>query len=121
MEDIRKQQIELLETVCDYTGRLIPAMTDVVGELLGEKQDDTIDFLGQIIDALNFVLESFNVTMDLLNEEEKLIDKDELEASVQRLSTAMLDKNYEDAAKIMDSDFLPFLKTYQNRAAVLTA
>lgn len=121
MDDIRQQQLDALKMVADYSDRLIPAMTDVIAELKGEQQDDTLAFLAQIIDALNFVIETFNVTRDLVNEKEIVIDEDDLESTVNRLSDAMISKNYEKAAQVMDERVLPFLKTYNASARTLTA
>lgn len=113
--DRKEQQIELLQTVNDYCGRLLPAMNEVIGELKGEKKEDTVEFLIQIIDGFNFVIEAYNVTRDLINEDGNVINDSELEDAVQRLSKVMIAKEYEKAADILESDVIAFIDKVKGR------
>lgn len=114
--DIREQQIELLVTVNEYAGKLVPAMKEVIGELKGEQKEDTVAYLGQIIDGLNFVIEAYNVTKDLINEEGNIVDEKEFEDSIQKLSKVMMAKEYDKAADVLDSDIVPFLEKVEEKS-----
>ncbi len=118
MEDIRVQQMEALKMADEYLKKLIPSMEAVIEELNGKEKEDTQEYLNQVIEGLNFMIETFNATMDLINEENTVIDKEEINREVLNLSDAMLSKNYRHAATIMDSGILPFLKTLEQTAAL---
>ncbi|MDO5572641.1 MAG: molecular chaperone [bacterium] len=117
-EDVRTQQVEALQTVNEYIGKLIPSMETVAGELSGDKQEDTDAYLQQIIDGLNWVIEVFNGTMSLINEERVIMDKDEINREVVQLSEALIDKNDARVATVLESGILPFLKQFQTISAM---
>ena len=117
MDNIREQKLEALRTAKDYLDKLIPAMEEVVSEIKGEMKEDTIDFLLQIVDGLNFMIETYNATRDIVNEPEVLIVDDVLEASVGRLSDGFSRKDYPVIADELSSDMIPFLKVFKEAAA----
>ena len=49
MATVKEQQLEALKDSADYMDRLIPSMEQVIAEIRGEMQDDTIDFLHQVV------------------------------------------------------------------------
>lgn len=120
MEDYRLQQIEAISMVSEYIEKLIPAMTEVCEELTGTMKADTLDYLKQIIDAFNFVIETYNVTKDVVNEDGVLIIDSELDKEVNRLSDAMIAKDYKKAGMIMSGSIIDFLKVYHERAIALS-
>ena len=117
MDTIREQKLEALRTADEYLAKLIPAMEQVIGEIKGDMQEDTIDFLHQIIDGFNFMIETYNVTRDLVNDPEPLIVDEELEASVGRLSDGFSKKDYTAIADELSTDIVPFLKVFKEAAA----
>lgn len=117
-EELRAQQIEALQTVNEYIEKLIPNMETVAEELSGEKQEDTDTFLKQIIDGLNWVIEVFNGTMSLINEERQIMDKDAINREVVQLSEALIDKNDQRTATVLESGIVPFLKEFQTVSAL---
>lgn len=121
MESIREQQIEALKTADEYLGRLIPAMEQVCSEIKGDMQEDTIEFLLQIIDGFNFMIETYNVTRDIVNDPEPLINDDQLEKVVGSLSEGFSKKDYASIAEELSSDIVPFLKVFKAAAEQKTA
>ena len=117
METIKEQKIEALKTAEDYLGRLIPAMEQVVSEIKTQMQDDTVDFLLQIMDGFNFMIETYNVTRDMINDPEPLINDDQLENAVGRLSEGFSKKDYTAIADELSNDIIPFLKVFKEAAA----
>ena len=113
MGTIEEQKKEALKTVAEYLGKLIPAMENVIAEIKGEMQEDTVDFLLQVIDGLNFVIETYNVTRDVVNDPEPLIIDDQLEKAVAALSEGFSKKDYPAIADELAQDIVPFLKVFK--------
>ena len=117
MDAIREQKLEALKTAGEYLEKLIPAMEQVISEIKGEMQEDTIDFLLQIIDGFNFMIETYNVTRDLVNDPEPLINDDQLEKTVGSLSDGFSKKDYAAIADELSNDIVPFLRVFKEAAA----
>ena len=116
MEDIREQKLEALKTAAEYIEKLLPAMEEVISEIRGQMQEDTVDFLLQIIEGFNFMIETYNVTRDLVNDPEPLINDDELERTVGSLSDGFSKKDYNAIADELSTDVVPFLKVFKAAA-----
>ena len=116
MATIREQQLEALKDSADYLGRLIPSMQQVVSEIRGEMQEDTVDFLHQIVDGLNFMLETYNVTRDIVNSDGSLVSEDVLEESIGRMSEGFAGSDYGKIAGELDSTMIPFLEAFKEAA-----
>ncbi len=95
MEDNRKEQMEALEVLTDFNGRLVKNMTIIVKELSGERLDDTDKFLKSIVDAINWEIQVVNGTIELLNDGKERIDKEEFNRAIVSLNDAISAK--EDA------------------------
>lgn len=89
MEDNRKEQMEALEVLTDFNGRLVKNMTIIVKELLGERLDDTDKFLKSIVDAINWEIQVVNGTIELLNDGKERINKEEFNRAIVSLNDAI--------------------------------
>ncbi len=116
MDNIREQQNEALRTAAEYIEKLIPAMEQVVSEINGQMQEDTVEFLLQTIDGLNFMIETYNVTREIVNDPEPLINDDQLEKAVGVLSEGFSKKDYPAIAEELTGDMIPFLKVFKTAA-----
>ena len=116
MDAIREQKLEALKNAEEYPEKLIPAMEQVISEIKGDMQEDTIDFLLQIIDGFNFMIETYNVTRDIVNDPDPLINDDQLEKTVGNLSEGFSKKDYNAIADELSSDIVPFLKVFKEAA-----
>ncbi len=121
MDTIKEQKIEALKTAEEYLGKLIPAMEQVVEEIRTQMQEDTVDFLLQIMDGFNFMIETYNVTRDMINDPEPLINDEQLESAVGRLSEGFSKKDYPSIADELSTDILPFLKVFKEAAGRIAA
>lgn len=119
MEDIRIQQIEVLETGVEYVQKLIPATKEILPELRGDEKEDTIDYLNQIIDGINFVIEIVNATMSLINEKEEILNKDGIEEQVQRLNEGLKQKDYVKVAQVLEEGMLPFMDIFYQVSSII--
>lgn len=95
MEDNRAEQIEALEVLQEFNGRLLQNMNIIVKEFSGARLDDTDNFLKAIIDAINWEVQVVNGTMSLINENEERIDKNVFNAKIMAFADAYAAK--EDA------------------------
>ena len=93
MGDKRQNQIEILQSLAEYTQRLNKAMETVATELCGQKEDDTDEFLKQIIEGINWSIQALNGTLDIVNEDEIRIDKEEVNDKIVAFSKAYQSNN----------------------------
>lgn len=119
-QSLKQQQLMELEGFYIYSQKLIPANETVGGELRGNRQEDTDEYLKSIINGVNWTIEVLNRTMDLINEEETVIDKEKVNSGVLMLGEAIKEKNDEKIANSLTEDILPFLTVFSTRAAILT-
>ena len=108
--DLRQQQIDALEMAVEYLDKLIPSMEQVISEIKGQMQEDTIDFLIQIIDGLNFMFETYNATKDLISSKGSVFNDEALEEVVNRLSDGFSKKDYVKIAMELETSIVPFLQ-----------
>ena len=88
MEDMKKQQLEVLEEAKDYCQKVLHCIDTVIPELKGDKKDDTDEYLRMTVDAVNNTLEMYNATRSLVQEHSD-IDEAEVNAAVSTLGTAL--------------------------------
>lgn len=99
MEENRAEQVEALEVLIEFNGRLVHNMEIIVKELSGERLDDTDAFLKSIIDAINWEVQVVNGTMGVLNEGKVRLDKESFNAAIIALSEAI---NQRDDARMAE-------------------
>ena len=121
MEDIRMQQVEALEVGVEYVQKLIPAVKEILPELRGEKKEDTMDFLNQIIDGINFMIDIVNATMPLINEKEEILNKDGIEEKVQLLNAGLQARDNVKTAQALEEGILPFMDIFYQVASIILA
>lgn len=101
MDTARAEKLEALEAARDYSERLKRGMQTVAEAFRSNNRDADIEtLLKQCIDGLNWVIEIYNRTSDVLNEKEVLIQKEQVNESIQALSVAL---QADDGTKIADS------------------
>lgn len=99
MEDNRKEQVEALEVLGEFNGRLVKNMKIIVKELSGSRLDDTDKFLKAIIDAINWEIQVVNGTLEVLNEGKERLNKANFNTEVIALSKAINDNNDAEMAE----------------------
>lgn len=119
MEDLRKEQIEALETLQPYIKKLQAGIKEIIPELEGEKREDTEDFLKQILNGINWTIEVINRTQDVFQEKGKAIDKEEINDNISKLSKALKNKEDKEVAAIFNSGILPCLYTLEKSLEVI--
>lgn len=116
MEDIRAQQIEALEVFKNYNSRLVKSMDSIIPELEGDRKDDTDKFLDEIVKGINWEIGILNGTMDFINEKEERIKKEEINASILKLSKALEGKKDSEIAASL-KETLPVFENFGTVAA----
>ncbi|WP_073279975.1 hypothetical protein [Anaerocolumna jejuensis] len=119
-ESLKIKQLEALEELYHYSQKLIPAIETVSGELRGNGQEDTDEYLKSILNGINWIIEVLNRTMDLVNVGEVIIDKEKINLVIHDLGEAIKGKNDEMIAEALTKEVLPFIVDSSIRAAVLT-
>lgn len=119
-KSLKDQQLEALEELYHYSGKLMPAIETVSAELKGNCQEDTDEYLKSILEGVNWVIEVLNRTMELVNEEETVINKDKINESILKLGEFVKAKEDEKIAETLTEEILPFILNASTRAAVLT-
>lgn len=109
MEGIRQQQIEAIEELKNYNERLVKAVREIIIELKGEDRPDTEDFLKQIVEGINWEIQVVNGTLDYINEDEKLLDKEQFNQAVLNHNEAINTKDDTKLAESFEVNILPYL------------
>lgn len=110
--DIRK---ETLESMKNYIPNLTDKMSGMVTELRTGIQEDSWEFLRMMVDGFNWVLEAYNALSDLLNPEEKIFSKAEMNDKIAAFGTAFRAKDAQATADALEETILPFLTKLQQQ------
>ena len=95
MEDMKKEQLEVLNEAKGYCANVLHCIDTVVPELKGDKKDDTDEYLRMTVDGVNVALEMYNATRDLTAGAQPAVA--EGNNTVKELSAAL--KSSDDSAK----------------------
>lgn len=109
MDERRRNQLDALQTLIKYSDGLIPALQKLIMELRMDLQDDTEDFLGEVINGINWEIEVYNQCSVMINERSSYIDKKNMIGAVKNLGVSLNSGNFDQIADCLEYDFLPFL------------
>lgn len=107
--DLRADQIEALETLIDYTPKLVKGVNTVVAELSSNRKEDTDEYLRMVIDGINWVLGIINGCLDLVSECNVAFDKEGANDKSSKFSEAYLSKEDDKVAEALDKEVLPLI------------
>ena len=93
MEDMKKEQLEVLNEAKGYCTNVLHCIDTVVPELKGDKKDDTDEYLRMTVDGVNVALEMYNATAGV----QPAVDEADGNNAVKELSAAL--KSSDDSAK----------------------
>lgn len=119
MEDNRQQQIEALQVAHDYSKRLINGIKNVSEELRGNRLVDTDKYLNEVLNGINWIIEVTNATLSVLNEDEEVINKEQVNAAIGKLSSALSKKEDCAIAEALSNDVLSFVEAIEKATAKL--
>lgn len=111
MKDLRTQQLEALEGIQEYNKKLKSGVKNVIDEFRGERQSDTDEFFKTVSTGINWVIEVVNLIMPMLNEEKERINKEAVNEQVAALNDAIIEKDEDKIATILEQGILTFLET----------
>ena len=118
--DVRRQQLELLESVTEYAPKAIGELKKLSAEFYGVKQEDSDEYLDFVLENSNWMLEALNATIDLINEETQMIDRGQANQAVQDLNDALASKVDARIADALEKGLIPLLENYMIAAQNLT-
>lgn len=116
----RELQMETLEEMLIYLEKLIPATESIIIELRDQRKTDTDEFFTAIINGINWTIEVLNRTMDIMNEDEAVIEKDNINDAIFKLGLAIREHNNINIADVLEVNIVPFLSIIRSRASVIT-
>lgn len=121
MEDNRRtEQKEALLTLTEFNERLVKNMKIIVKEFEGNRLDDTDKFLQGIVDAVNWEIQVVNGTISLLNEGRERLKKEEFNAGISELSSAIKSGKDEEMSKAFQN-VIPVFEKLGKIAAEVSA
>lgn len=118
MEDMKKEQLEVLNEAKGYCTNVLHCIDTVVPELKGDKKDDTDEYLRMTVDAVNNTLEMYNATRTLVKEYSD-IDETEVNKAVGKLGAALKGSDDEDKAAALEG-IKDFIRAYGEAAKNIT-
>lgn len=102
MEDNRQEQVEALEVMAEFNGRLVKNLPILVKELSGNRLEDTDKFLKSIIDAINWEIQVVNGTLEVLNEGKVRVDKEAFNGKIVAVGNAVASKDDSQMAEAFE-------------------
>ncbi|MBA4686675.1 MAG: hypothetical protein H2184_05930 [Candidatus Galacturonibacter soehngenii] len=108
MDNVKNEQIEALKAVIEYNEKLVPAIKEVILELDGEQKEDTFSYLDYILKGVNWVIQVVNGTKSLLEKNDIMIDKDEMNRIIATLNSAVKEKDSAKISHCLKEGILPF-------------
>lgn len=121
MADREQLQRDVLAELISYSDSLIPALQDIIEELRGESKEDTNDFLGEVINGINWEIEVYNQCASLINSKSSYIDRKSMIVAVKNLGISLNSGNSLQIAECFEKDFLPFLNKLALAAQIALA
>lgn len=86
MDEMRKQQLEVLQDAVPYSERVLAAIDEAVEQLQNGVND--AGFIKQVIEAINWILEVYNGTKSLVNQDGTAVDEELAKNGVAALERA---------------------------------
>lgn len=120
MDDMLTQQLEALQVVAPYCAKIENAINNVVGELNGNRLEDTDEYIKSIQNGLNWIIEVYNGTRDLINKDSVVIDKETVNAAIFKMNAANTAKNDAMLAEAF-TEVGGFIKIFREAAEKLTS
>ncbi len=108
-EELEAQQREALQSLIDYSPKLINGIKISAGELDGKRVEDTDEFLRKVVDGINWVLSVLNGCMSLINRDEILINKETANAAIVRFDETFKSGLDSQIAQSLTNDILPLI------------
>lgn len=110
MDNLRKEQIEAVESLESYNKKMVNAIPTIIEELRGGSKPDTKEFLDQILKGMEWELQVINGCLTYFNEDETLIDKEAVNDQVQEFNKVIESKDDRALADALENIMLPFFK-----------
>lgn len=109
MDEREQLQREVLKELISYSERLIPAVQMVIEELRNKENEDTNEFMNEVINGINWEIEVYNQCASLINSQSNYIDKKAMIVAVTNLGQCLSGDDDLKVAECFEQDFLPFL------------
>jgi len=116
MDDQKREIIEALETLVEYSPKLLKALKSISEELRENRQPDTDEYIKTILKGMNWEIQIMNATINYLNEEEILIDKEKFNSALIEFNTAFQKNDDKVLADQFETNILPLFEAFEKAA-----
>lgn len=110
MENLKKEQMEAVESLGSYNKKILNAIPTITQELRGGAKPDTKEFLDHILKGMAWEFHVINGCLSYFNEGETLIDKEAVNDKVQEFNQVVESKDDRALADALENIMLPFFK-----------
>ena len=106
MAGLKPEEKEILETLTEYSPKLIHGMQVVCTELCEERADDTDEYLKTVVEGMNWEIEVFNGMRETFISMGIEFDKEEMNSTILRFNDAYKAKDDIAIAKCFMDDVI---------------
>lgn len=116
MDDQKKEMVEALETLVEYSPKLIKALEIIPVELRDDRKPDTDEYIQTILKGMNWEIQIINATMSLLNENETLVDGKKINTVLNEFNQVFENKDDVALANQFEANILPLFQQLEEAA-----
>ena len=116
MDDQKKEMVEALETLVEYSPKLIKALETISKELRENRQPDTDEYVQTILKGMNWEIQIINATMPLLNEQETLVDGKKINEALTEFNQIFEKRDDVELANQFETSILPLFQQLEEVA-----
>lgn len=109
-ETTREDKIEAIIGICRYDRKLIDALGLLADDFRSGRETLPSEFLGTVMQGINWTVEVLNQVMDVLNEGEDKIEKQMINDALLAFNDAFTAEDVEKIAQTIDASLIPCLE-----------
>lgn len=109
-ETTREDKIEAIIGICNYDRKLITATKQLAEDFSTGREKLPSEFLDTIMQGINWTTEVLNRVMDVLNEGEKTLEKQMINAALVTFNDAFASGDEKKLADAMTASLIPCLE-----------
>lgn len=108
-ETTREDKIEAIIGICRYDRKLIDALGLLADDFRSGRETLPSEFLGTVMQGINWTVEVLNQVMDVLNEGEEKIEKQMINDALVAFNDAFAAGDVDQIAQAIDASLVPCL------------
>lgn len=106
-EYTREDKIEAIKAICQYDKKLADAMEILAEEIDSGVSDMDSEVFGQVVQGVNWTIEVLQQVMDVMNEQEKKLDKEAINDALTAFDKACREEDEDELIEVLKSKLAP--------------